>query len=247
MKKILGVLLGLCFMFLPMFVNAETKQKVDISKYNTMNFTETLADEEIELKYTDYKESDDQVTIYLFRGKGCGYCRSFLNFLNDNAEEYGKYFKVVSFESWYDEDNSNLLDNISSYLGQPAQGVPFIIIGDQVYPGYASSYDDSIKSNLTALYEAQEDYDVFEDYNESIDAENKAANASTNKVIIWNFIFVLVATTVVVLSVKKAEKNILASLSNSKKVKEVANSDEPSKPKKAPAKKATTKKKNAKK
>ena len=247
MKKILGVLLGLCFMFLPMFVNAETKQKVDISKYNTMNFTETLADEEIELKYTDYKESDDQVTIYLFRGKGCGYCRSFLNFLNDNAEEYGKYFKVVSFESWYDEDNSNLLDNISSYLGQPAQGVPFIIIGDQVYPGYASSYDDSIKSNLTALYEAQEDYDVFQDYNESIDAENKAANASTNKVIIWNFIFVLVATTVVVLSVKKAEKNILASLSNSKKVKEVANSDEPSKPKKAPAKKATTKKKNAKK
>ena len=245
MKKILGVLLGLCFMFLPMFVNAETKQKVDISKYNTMNFTETLADEEIELKYTDYKESDDQVTIYLFRGKGCGYCRSFLNFLNDNAEEYGKYFKVVSFESWYDEDNSKLLSTISSFMGEQAGGVPYIIIGDQVFPGYADSYDDSIKSAITSLYESKERYDVFEEYNKAVDAERKAANAGIVKTIIWNFIFIAVATGVICYYVNRSNKRLLEALSNNRPVvRHEVEKDE--RPVKKPVAKKPTKKSNAK-
>ena len=39
---------------------------------------ELLKAKEIELAYPDYKETDDQITIYMFRGTGCTYCRSFL-------------------------------------------------------------------------------------------------------------------------------------------------------------------------
>ncbi len=254
MKKILGLFLGLCFMFLPFAVKAA--EKIDVTKYNTLNFKETLEEEEIELKYTDYKETDKQATIYLFRGKGCGYCRAFLTFLNENAEELGKYFKVVSFETWYDENNGQLLTDVSTFLGQPAQGVPFIIIGDQVFPGYAESYNDGIKSAIKDLYDSEDRYDVFEAYNDAIDAEEKAANASTNKIIIWNFVFVFVATVVLVLVIKSAENSIIGELRDGrhtkadKKYKEVvhldADDEETDEEERPRPKKPSNKKKNVK-
>jgi thiol-disulfide isomerase/thioredoxin len=188
----------------------------------------------------------------MFRGKGCGYCRAFLNFLNDNAEEYGKYFKLVSFETWYDENNGGLLTDVSTFLGEAAQGVPYVIIGDQVFPGYASSYDDGIKSAITELYKQKPEdrYDVFKAYNDGIDAEKKAANASTNKVIIWNFVFVLIATVVIVLVIKSAENNILGELRDTRssrkdasKYKEVVNLDTDEEPKKPSPKKRNGKRK----
>ena len=73
-------------------------------QYKTLNLEETLAEEGIEKKFSNYKETDDQITIYMFRGKGCAYCKKFLEFLNGITEEYGKYFKLVSFESWYNDE-----------------------------------------------------------------------------------------------------------------------------------------------
>ncbi|UKI57698.1 MAG: hypothetical protein L6V81_10410 [Clostridium sp.] len=55
-------------------------------------------------------------------------------------------FKLVSFESWYNDENSNLLTEISTFMGEPATGVPYIIIGDKVFGGYTDSYDENIKS-----------------------------------------------------------------------------------------------------
>lgn len=212
MKKLIGILLGLCFLFIPFVANAETKAKIDVSKYNTLNLEKTLAEEEITPEFENYKENDKQITIYLFRGKGCGYCRSFLTFLNGITNEYGKYFKLVSFETWYDKDNNELLSEISNFVGQSAQGVPYIVIGDQIFPGYASSYDEGIKEAITTLYDSDDRYDIFEEYNKKIDEEEKAANAGTTKTIVWNFVFVSVATIIMVIVVKSAENNILEEL-----------------------------------
>ena len=214
MKKILGVLLAACFMFLPLVASAASKDKIDLSKYKTLNLTETLNEEEIEVKYSEQKENDKQVVVYMFRGKGCGYCRAFLEFLNDNTNELGDKYRLVSFESWYDDANSELLTTISTYLGQAAQGVPYIILGDQVFPGYASNYDDAIKSAITTLYDQEEKFDVFEAYNADIDAENKAANAGSNKIIVWNFVFIFVATVVIILVIKSVESNIIGEIND---------------------------------
>ena len=117
-------------------------------KYETMNLKETLAAEEIELTYTDYKETDDQITIYMFRGNTCGFCKSFLNFLNSITEEYGKYFKLESYEVWGNQDNAELLNSVGEFLGEQAGGVPFIVIGDKVFPGYNEVYDEDIKTAI---------------------------------------------------------------------------------------------------
>ena len=140
-KKIAIIVLMLLSIIIP--VKAFAKEQ-----YKTLNLEETLAEEGIEKKFSNYKETDDQITIYMFRGKGCAYCKKFLEFLNGITEEYGKYFKLVSFESWYNDENSNLLTDISTFMGEPASGVPYIIIGDKVFGGYTDSYDESIKAAI---------------------------------------------------------------------------------------------------
>ncbi len=226
MKKTVMALLVFCLCLFPVFLNAEdTSEEIDLSKYSTLNLKKALEEEEIDMKYTDYKETDDQAVIYLFRGKGCTYCRAFLNFANDIAEEYGKYFKVVSFESWYDADNAELLDTISNYLDQPAGGVPYIIIGDQVFAGYASDYDDQIKTAIKELYDSEDKYDVFEEYNKSLKEAKKAERAVYNRIIIWNFVFVVISTVVIILYVNKSNKKLLETINNSKETVKVEKLD----------------------
>ena len=78
MNKITKLILLMCFVMLPFVVKAQTTEKINLSNYSTLNLKEALAEEEIEEEFKNYSESDDQITIYLFRGKGCGYCRAFL-------------------------------------------------------------------------------------------------------------------------------------------------------------------------
>ena len=140
-------------------------RRYDFERSKPLDFKESLAAEEIELKYTDYQETDDQVTIYLFRGQGCHYCKDFLNFLNDNAQEYGKYFKLRSYETWHDSFNIDLLEATASFLNRPVEGVPYIIIGNKVFAGYAPSYDEEILATIKDAYDggSMYKYDVFEE------------------------------------------------------------------------------------
>lgn len=207
-KKIAIIVLMLLSVIIP--VKAFAKEQ-----YKTLNLEETLAEEGIEKKFTDYKETDDQVIIYLFRGKGCAYCRKFLEFLNGITDEYGKYFKLVSFESWYNEENSNLLGEISTFMGEQASGVPYIIIGDKVFGGYTESYDDSIKAAIKTLYDSKDRYDVFEEYEYS-KKWDKILNPSNFTVIIWTICLVVASTVVIVLTNRCNTKKIVAAIENNK-------------------------------
>ncbi len=211
MKKYLCLLLVMVLTIVPVITFAKEEEKatkVELNDYTTLNFEGTLKDEEMELKYKDYKETDDQVVIYMFRGRGCGFCRSFLTFLNSISEEYGKYFKVVSFESWYDENNYKLLETLSKFLENPAGGVPYIIIGDQVFGGYSETYDESIKTAIMDEYNSDSRYDVIEEYNESL----KHHMSDVTKAVLWNLFFVIIATTVVIVYVKKQNEKLLKAI-----------------------------------
>ena len=220
MKKKLTLLLVLLFgiIILPTTIKAETV-------YKTLNFKEALAEEEIEEKFTNYKETDDQVTIYLFRGKGCGYCRSFLEFMNSIADEYGKYFKIVSYEVWNDSANSQLLTDVSAFLGQPAGGVPYVVIGDKVFAGYASAYDDDIKSTIKELYNTKKKnrYDVMAEMKKkggSNDTSSSIANSSVWIIIISNLVITVVASLIVMSHINKKYNALSEMLEQKKPVKE---------------------------
>ena len=138
MKKYLFLLLmTVSLLVVPFTVKADSKKTVLGNDYTTKNFVEALQEENMDIP-AGYSENNDQAIIYLFRGNGCSFCRAFLTFMTSISEEYGKYFKIVSFEVWNNENNWYLLNQIS-YLkeGNIAQGVPYIIIGDKVFGGYA--------------------------------------------------------------------------------------------------------------
>ena len=191
LKKLMSVLL-VVLLLVPVFAHADEKE------YKTLNMKEVLAEEEIESKLGDYKESDDKVTVYLFRGKGCGFCRGFINYLNDNMDELGKYFNLVSYEVWYDKDNADLMQKVAGFTGVAAQGVPYIIVGEKVFDGFtAEMYGEDFKTTLKAEYDSKDRYDVFEAMEKAEKDAAKAAKGDTNKIILWDCAFSLVTIAAV--------------------------------------------------
>lgn len=200
-KKLMSFLLvGL--MLIPALTFAEEKE------YKTSNLAQVIEEEnkhaeqsgadKIESKLGNYKESDEKVTVYLFRGLGCGFCRGFINYLNDNIDELGKYFNLVSYEVWYDKDNADLMQKVANFTGTPAQGVPYIIVGEKVFDGFtAEMYGEDFKAALKAEYDSKDRYDVFEAMEQAEKDAAKAAKGDTNKIIIWNGVFSLVTIAAV--------------------------------------------------
>ncbi len=177
--------------------------------HNTLNLKEALEAEGLELENTSYTETDDQAIVYLFRGQGCGYCKAFLTFLNSISKQYGDKFKLVSFEVWYDESNNNLMNEVSEFTGEEAGGVPYIVIGKKVFPGYDSAWNEDIIKAITDLYDNQ-NYDVFKELSKS----KSSLNIEIDPVIAWNFVFVAVATGVILFVMKKNNDKVLYAIDN---------------------------------
>lgn len=207
MKKKFLLLLLIVSLLFPTKVLASTYY----DNYNTLNFKEVLDAEEMELQNPNYEEDDKQTIIYLFRGQGCMFCRAFISFLNSISNDYGKYFRLVSFEVYNDTNNDLLMSKVASYTGVPVQGVPYIIIGNQVFDGYAEEYGDAIKKAIMDQYD-KNDSDIFE----KIQKAEKGNNISTIAVIFWNFVIIAVATGINIYLSNKNTKKILEALNNKK-------------------------------
>lgn len=196
MKKIKNILLVITVVLgIPIVVNAKS--------YTSLNLDETLTREKIEHDLSNYKETEEQITIYMFRGDRCAYCQSFLKFLNDNVNEYGKYFKLVSFEVWHNENNAALMGEVADHFGKSIKGVPFIIIGDKTFQGYTSSYDTEILETITNYYNNKKTYkDEVKDF--LVDKEENTTGAAITIIVI----LAAVAGVGFLIYMAKEDKNI---------------------------------------
>ena len=210
-KKFLAFLLVAMVALVPFGVSAKSM----LDDYQTKNFVDTLKAEEMEIKNKDYKENDKQAIIYMFRGQGCGYCRKFLEFLNSISEEYGQYFKLVSLEVWNDANNAELFKKVPLVTNEPAGGVPYIIIGEKVFGGYAEAYDEGIKSAIMAQYN-DNNYDVFEALDERLNG-NSSSGTSSFAVIFWNAAIVVAATVAIIVVNNNNTKRVLEAVKHSEK------------------------------
>lgn len=182
----LATVITAILMFLPITVMAEEEEL----KGNAMSIQEACAEEEIAFDHDDYKNNQDgKVNIYLFRGNGCSHCHEFLTYLESIIDDYGKYFNVITYEVWSNGDNGTLMEKVAEKLGTEVSGVPFIIIGDQTFSGYASSMNEQIISLIKEEYEKEDRYDVMKELgvdttvsNKKI--ENNAKDSSTSDIII---------------------------------------------------------------
>lgn len=94
----------------------------------------------------------EKVTIYIFRGDGCGYCKKALTFFNNLGDTYKDYFVVKTYEVWSDSTNSSFMNAVASELGDTLKGVPYIVVGEYTVNGF----DDSIGAKL--VEEALKEY-----------------------------------------------------------------------------------------
>ena len=179
MRKKLVLLGALLMLLFPVFVNAAKSNE----GYASMNLKEVYEQEGIEISDSSYKETDKQVVIYMFRGNGCGFCRAFLNHLNDILKDKGYMFKLQAYEVWGDKNNAQLMEEVAKFTGEAAGGVPYIIIGEKVFPGYIADWDEDILDAIETEYNKKEKdrYDVFKE----MDKANKGNGADTRKILYW--------------------------------------------------------------
>lgn len=97
--------------------------------------------------------ANEKINVYIFRGEGCGYCASALEFFNGLDDEYKSYFNLVEREVWNNKDNAAKMQEVADYFNDDLKGVPYIIIGEQTFKGFAEEYEEDIKAAIKAGYE----------------------------------------------------------------------------------------------
>ena len=113
---------------------------------------EEVVAENPEATETTGTEDSKEVNLYFFRGEGCPHCEEAEQWFQSIEEEYGSYFKVVDYETWYNEDNAALMQKVAEARGETAEGVPYIIIGDKSWSGFTESYEQEILDQITSVY-----------------------------------------------------------------------------------------------
>ena len=126
-------------------------------------------------------DAKEKVNVYMFRGEGCPHCKEALEFFESIEEEYGKYYKLTTYEVYNDSNNSALMDRVSKRLNEEVSGVPYIIIGKKTFSGFGDDTKDAIKQAILSEYEKDERYDVM-----NVKSDN------TLSIIIMGGLFVLI-------------------------------------------------------
>lgn len=109
---------------------------------------------------------DNKVKVYVFRGEGCSHCAEALEWFSTIEEEYGSKYELIDYETWYSEENSELMKKVAEIRGEEekATGVPYIIIGDKSWVGWSTDNNGpEVKAQIDSEYEkaVDERYDVM--------------------------------------------------------------------------------------
>ncbi len=104
---------------------------------------------------------DDKPNIYLFWGDGCSHCESLKTFINDLPLEYKELFILNVFEVWYNDDNEEFMLELSNHFDEEIDSVPYLVIGDETFSGYAPIFDEDIKEAIMLLSDSK--YDAYKE------------------------------------------------------------------------------------
>lgn len=107
-------------------------------------------------------KSKDKINIYFFHGDGCPHCEDATKFFESIKDEYEKYYNLVKYEVWKDQENSALMEKVRRRLGDDLNGgVPYIVIGKNSFSGFDNSVGEQIKQAIEDEYNKSKRYDVM--------------------------------------------------------------------------------------
>lgn len=196
MKKNILLTIAVLSMFLALPFNVSAKAKADSledtinEEINTFDGQEGYEDYVKTLKEADlseYKESDDKVNVYIFRGRTCSHCLDAVAHFASIAKDEGKYFNVKTYEVWSNSDNNDLMNDAANEIGDSeVSGVPYIVIGKKSWSGYAASYDDEMMKEIKSEYNKDKSkrYDVIKAVNGEATGEKSSIAGDVISVVI---------------------------------------------------------------
>ncbi|MBP5678420.1 MAG: hypothetical protein J6X28_01150 [Bacilli bacterium] len=138
-------------------------------------------------------EQDNRVTIYFFHGDGCSHCAETNEWFESIEEEYGYKYNIIRYEVWYDEENADLMSRVAAARGEDAGGVPYLIIGDKSWIGFAKdTMASEILAQIDSMYETPvaERYDIMDHLKDSKETDK---TESTGNDVLSLIIILLVA------------------------------------------------------
>lgn len=133
---------------------------VGLVVYDNMTKVEVLKNDHI----SDVTYVDDKKNIYIFWGNGCAHCEDLRVFLEDNANLWKNDYQIFSFETWKDEENAKLMDDVMSFLDRENEGTPTVLISEEVMVGFGSSNEEELKNILEN--QKNSEYDAIKAFQE---------------------------------------------------------------------------------
>ena len=156
MNKIKYLVLALAFfVFVPFVAFAEDE-------------VEETTTEEVETTEEAGENNTNEVNVYFFRGQGCPHCEEAEEWFKSIEDEYGSKFKIVDYETWYNEDNKEIFRKVlkarNEYVSDDESlGVPYIVVGNKSWNGFAENYSSEIIDAINSEYakEEKDRYDIM--------------------------------------------------------------------------------------
>ena len=76
------------------------------------------------------------VPVVIFWGDGCEHCAAEMQALRQLAEARPGEFMLLGMETWQDDSNATVRDEVERELGLETGKVPLLIVGSRVFQGY---------------------------------------------------------------------------------------------------------------
>lgn len=213
MKKKLFIIIGIIcsLVFIPDRVSASSvvtnfKETIneEISIFKDVEGFEEYIDVLENADLSNYKESNDKINIYIFRGDSCGFCLKAVSYFASILPEYGKYFNLITYEVWGNTDNASLMQEVASTFNETVDGVPYIVIGDKTFNGYSEQMNSEIEAQIKKMYNEKKPYDVMKNLGKKIDANENSSN-----ILLWIFQIVSLIGIGVIIYINIKNKNTL--------------------------------------
>ncbi len=97
-------------------------------------------------------ENREPINIYLFWGDGCHVCENLKEYFSEIEKDYGKYYNLIEYEVWYNEENRKLMEKVGEELNQTYFAFPYLVIGNEVIVGYSVDKDVEIINTIIEGY-----------------------------------------------------------------------------------------------
>lgn len=151
MKKI-ALYLSVFFVLITSILIAPPAWAADVCDLSNKDQCESSGEAQT---YGDSGHTDQcDKTIYVFYGEECSHCRDFEKYLSENILKNHPEIKVERLEVWHNSENYQKMLSLLSERGIKARSVPTVIVGHQVFVGYASDElsGTEIKQSIYDLY-----------------------------------------------------------------------------------------------